>query len=151
MISGRGHDCAVDHWALGIVVYEMITGGEHPFYEEGLDQATIFKSILKDPIPPPTGASKNAADFVTQLLVKDPTQRLGSLSGGELDVLEHPWFDGIDLGLMRRRKLEAPWVPPIKGELDVSCFDDWSELQDRTTESYPMLSPKDEKLFEEFA
>ena len=151
MISGRGPDCAVDHWSLGIVVYEMITGGEHPFFMEGLDQATVFKSILRDPMPRPEGASNEAADFVSKLLVKDPSQRLGSLSGGEMDVLEHPWFDGIDLGMLRRRKLPAPWVPPIKGDLDVSCFDDWSDLQDRTTEDYPELEPEQQQLFKDFA
>ena len=40
MIQGLGHNFCADHWSLGILVYEMLSG-ENPFYIDGMDEPTL--------------------------------------------------------------------------------------------------------------
>lgn len=130
-------------------MYEMIMG-ENPFYFEGMDQMVLFKSIVEDPHEPLDACSLEASDIIDALLTKDPVTRLGSLARGESDILQHPWFQSLDLQALRRRESPAPWIPTIKDSLDTCCFDDWSEIIDKTTVSFPPITEKDQKEFEGF-
>ena len=145
----RGHDWSADHWSLGILIYYMITG-KNPFYYAGMDQMKLFQSIVEDDYDDPEEASEGAKDIIAGLLVKEPLQRLGSLSGGEQDILDHYWFKDLDLAAMRRKTVKAPWVPGVKDPLDTGCFDDWDHLVDKMAEDLPVLKPKEAALFEKF-
>merc|ERR1711937_600582 len=46
-----------------------------------------------------------------KILNKDPVERLGMLHGGVKDILEHGWFDGVDLGRIQAKSFPAPWKP----------------------------------------
>lgn len=169
-----GHDWSADHWSFGILVYEMVTGtlnnrllgrfsrillirltpsfstGLNPFFYEGMDQMTLYHSIVEDDFMEPKGAGDAVTDLISKLLEKDPVQRIGSWARGELDILEHPWFAELDLSEIRAKQVEAPWVPPLKDPLDTSCFDDWDHLVDKMVEGSPDLPPSDQELFAEF-
>lgn len=106
-----GHHVGADHWAFGIMVYEMISG-EHPFYYEGLSNAELFDLVTKTEAFPCEKASKECQELLNGLLEKDPTQRLGVLAGKERDILKHAWFIGMDLNKLRKREVQAPWIPP---------------------------------------
>lgn len=145
----RGHNISADHWSYGILLYEMLTG-ENPFFYDGMDQISLFEAIVQDDYDEPRNVSVAAVDIIRKLLVKDPTRRLGSLARGEDDILDHPWFSDLDLQLLRRRQLPAPWLPDVRDPLDTSCFDDWDHLEDKTKQSFQRISEQDEKLFEGF-
>jgi hypothetical protein len=83
-------------------------------------------------------------------LVKEPTQRLGSLARGEREIFEQEWFTDMDLQALRLREIEAPWVPAIKDVLDTGCFDDWNHLEDKTQGEYLPLSREGLELFKDF-
>ena len=36
----------------------------------------------------------------------------------------HPWFSRIDWNAILTKKIRPPFIPKVKNELDVSCFDD---------------------------
>ena len=110
----------------------------------------LFHSIVSDPAPEPSGASAEVKQILSGLLEKEPLQRLGSLSGGEQDILEHVWFRDLDLMALRRRKEQAPWIPAVKDALDTSCFDDWDHLVDKMVDETPALHPKQAALFADF-
>ncbi|CAJ1931658.1 unnamed protein product [Cylindrotheca closterium] len=106
-----GHHVGADHWALGIMIYELLSG-EHPFYYEGLNNAELFDLVTKTEAFPCEKASPEAQSLMNGLLEKDPTQRLGVLAGKERDILRHAWFKDLDLVKVRKRELKAPWIPP---------------------------------------
>jgi serine/threonine protein kinase/CRP-like cAMP-binding protein len=149
VIMSRGHNWSADHWSLGVMLYEMITG-ESPFYYEGMDQMTLFRSIVEDDFELPWNASPAAAYVISNFLVKDPTQRLGSLVRGEREIFEQEWFNDMDLQALRGREIEAPWVPAIKDTLDTSCFDDWNHVEDKTKQRYRPICEADMELFKAF-
>jgi cGMP-dependent protein kinase len=45
MITGKGYECSVDHWSLGIMVYEFLCGGV-PFGDDLEEPYEIYERIL---------------------------------------------------------------------------------------------------------
>ena len=114
VVMNSGHGFASDHWALGVIIYEMIAG-ENPFYYDDMDQITLFKAIVQDKMYPlPEATSPDLVDLVERLLEKHPIQRLGSLASGANGILKHKWFDSLDVNKMRNKEAKAPWIPPPK-------------------------------------
>lgn len=57
---------------------------------------------------------RDVADFISQLLVKDPRKRLG---GGDEDAAElkrHPFFKNLDWEKLARKEIPAPFKPVIR-------------------------------------
>ncbi|XP_003744999.1 cAMP-dependent protein kinase catalytic subunit gamma-like [Galendromus occidentalis] len=101
MHGDKPYTCAVDWWALGIMMYELLTEKDaNPFYDdsEGLTRKEIIDRVChRDPEElrnPPT--SNPARAMVAQLLFKDPNQRLGFGLGGCQGIKKHVWFSDID-------------------------------------------------------
>lgn len=149
VVLSMGHTFSADHWSLGVLIHEMFDG-DGPFFYFGIDQVDLYRSIVQDPHDPPENASPEACDFIDHLLVKDPVRRLGSLAGGEADILNNVWFEDMDLGALRKGKIKAPWVPEIEDSFDTSNFEDWSELEDRSKEVYPRLTEEEAAVFDGF-
>lgn len=113
IVLNAGHGVGVDHWALGVMIYEMLSG-ENPFWYEGIDTMTLYEIIVKDE---PYPLEKEHADplvehLIDGLLEKDPSQRMGVLAGKDKDILFHEWYDGLDPQALRHKKVQAPWLPP---------------------------------------
>lgn len=85
MVESRSHDFAVDIWLLGILTYEFLVG-RPPFEDD--DKGTTYKRIAKVDLKIPSFVSREAASFISQLLQKNPRNRL-SLS----EVASHPWIE----------------------------------------------------------
>ncbi len=52
-------------------------------------------------------------DLVKRLLTHSPSQRLGSLKGGALDVKAHPWFKDFDWESFEKQTMPAPYIPKV--------------------------------------
>ncbi|KAI9076250.1 hypothetical protein K1719_041823 [Acacia pycnantha] len=108
IVSGEGHGSAVDWWTLGIFTFELFYGVT-PF--RGLDNeltlANIVARALEFPKEPAVPAT--AKDLISQLLVKEPTRRLGSKMGSSA-IKHHPFFKGVNWALLRCTP--PPFVPP---------------------------------------
>ena len=88
IIQSKGHNKAVDWWALGILIYEMLAAYP-PFGDE--NNFVIYQKILSGKIEWPRHMDKEAKDLIKKLLVKDRTKRLGSMKGGAEDVKNHKY------------------------------------------------------------
>nr|AML76938.1 putative LOV domain-containing protein [Ehretia acuminata] len=108
IITGAGHTSAVDWWALGILLYEMLYGYT-PF--RGKTRQKTFTNILQKDLkfPGSTSVSLQTKQLIYRLLHRDPRNRLGSREGAN-EVKKHPFFRGINWALVRCMnppKLEA--------------------------------------------
>merc|ERR1712113_21021 len=83
---------AVDWWALGILVYEMLAGYP-PFYDE--DPLGIYQKILEGKIKFPWHMDRHSKDLIKKLLTADLTKRIGNLKGGADDIKKHKWFAAV--------------------------------------------------------
>ncbi|PRP77392.1 hypothetical protein PROFUN_14398 [Planoprotostelium fungivorum] len=127
ILSGKGHSTAVDWWALGILIYEMLAGYP-PFYDE--NPLAIYKKILNAQLSFPSYFSPEARDLISQLLQTDLTKRLGNLKGGAADVKRHVWFQGIDWVRASKLQIRPPYIPSITGDDDISNFVIYEEEQE---------------------
>jgi hypothetical protein len=50
-------------------------------------------------------------------------RRLGAQQGSTRYILQHEFFDGVDLKMLSRCELKAPYIPPIKDEYDLDMDD----------------------------
>ena len=79
-LLGRGTDFRTDHFAFGVVMYEMITG-RHPFGGQSLP-STIAHILAGEPPTPELGGRLPPAlwDILSRCLQKDPEARFASTS-----------------------------------------------------------------------
>ena len=67
-------------------------------------------------------------EFVSALLAGDPNVRLGGAHTGSQGIMEHEWFtwdERFEFAELRKRSYTAPFVPQVKGDSDVSNFDEY--------------------------
>ncbi|RDX86889.1 Serine/threonine-protein kinase UCNL, partial [Mucuna pruriens] len=105
IVRGDGHEFAVDWWALGILVYEMLYGTT-PF--KGKNRKDTFRNVLTKP-PEFVGKRTALTDLVEKLLEKDPTKRLG-YTRGAAEIKEHQFFRGVRWDLLTE-VVRPPFIP----------------------------------------
>nr|XP_032833748.1 cAMP-dependent protein kinase catalytic subunit PRKX-like [Petromyzon marinus] len=128
VIQSKGHGLAIDWWALGILIFEMLSG-HPPFFDD--NPFGTYQKILACKIDFPKHMDYYAKDLIRKLLVVDRSRRLGNMKNGAEDVKNHRWFKGVDWSAVPLKRLNPPIEPRIVHEGDTSNF-----------ESYPPEDPK---------
>jgi len=144
IIQSKGHNCAVDWWALGILIYEMLAGYP-PFYDE--TSFGTYEKILSGRVAWPRYIESVAKDLIRRFLVLDRTKRLGNMKGGSDDVMTHKWFKTIDWDDVYEKKVKPPLEPKVDSCWDTSNFEryqetDWSDVKN--------ISERQQTLFQDF-
>ncbi|KAL2183221.1 Pkinase-domain-containing protein [Thermothelomyces heterothallicus CBS 203.75] len=134
VIHNKGHTTAVDWWALGILIYEFLTGYP-PFWHQ--NPIEIYKQIVEKPVvfPQEPPISDAAKDIIRQFCTVDRSRRLGNISGGAAKVKAHPFFAGVDWDAVYQKRHRGPIIPPIRYPGDAQCFDIYPE-EDATRDEY---------------
>jgi len=84
MIKEIGHDESLDIWCIGILMFELLTGGI-PF--TGNDQSVLNGNILRNKIVWPKDMDISAKNLIGKILKTEPSERISLL-----DMLKHPFF-----------------------------------------------------------
>ncbi|WOG87931.1 hypothetical protein DCAR_0207164 [Daucus carota subsp. sativus] len=115
IVSGEGHGNAVDWWTLGIFMYEMFYGVT-PF--RGVDNEFTLGNIVARAVefPKEPAMPSSMKDLISQLLTKDPMERMGSTTGAAA-LKHHPFFQGVNWALLRCTT--PPSVPKAVVQQDV--------------------------------
>lgn len=131
LVLGKAHGAGVDYWALGILLFEQVSGYS-PFADAAAaDQMVICRQILKsEPVFPPHVKDRDLKDLVGRLLTKDASKRLGCTHGGAGEVKAHPFFRHVDWAALRAKTVPVPWTPLLRTPLDTSNFDPYDETDD---------------------
>ena len=131
---------ACDLWALGCIVYQMLTG-KTPFH--GATEYLIFENIKAyakglQPITYPDSVTDNAKDLISKLLERDASKRLGSgvdfggivlnIKMGYNGLKEHRFFEGIKWKEIINS--QPPYSPPTPAPFDIEhmcdgASDEW--------------------------
>jgi serine/threonine protein kinase len=124
IIMGRGYGQAVDYYALGVLIYEMLAGFP-PFYHE--NHLKLYDNIVNTEARFPPGFDPVAKDLVERLIEKNPAKRLGALHYGIREIKAHPWFGEVNWERLFECQIRAPYRPKLANEGDCSNFDRYPE------------------------
>ncbi|KAM7304409.1 putative cAMP-dependent protein kinase catalytic subunit [Ixodes scapularis] len=110
VVLNKGHDRAVDFWAVGVLMFELLAGTP-PFAAD--DPMKTYNVILKgiDMLDFPRNMSRNAVSLIKRLCRENPSERLGYQKGGIMDIKKHKWFQSFDWDGLQARTLQPPFEP----------------------------------------
>ncbi|XP_063688261.1 cAMP-dependent protein kinase catalytic subunit alpha-like isoform X2 [Bolinopsis microptera] len=139
IILCQGYHKAVDWWAFGVLLFEMVCG-HPPFYSE--NPMEIYKQALEAKVRFSCKLTKDCKELIRMLLMTDPTKRVGNLRKGVKEIVEHNFFKRLNLADIFDQKIRAPFVPELEGPGDTANFDDYDEA--------PLLTKEDDEFIEKF-
>lgn len=111
--SGRAvlHGVAVDWWALGCLIYEMLCG-EPPFGDtREVTKYEVFMRAKAAEFKFPSTVSTDARKVVTGLLTVDPAERYGLK-----ELQKSEWLSDVDWVAIEKGKITPPYHPPVDAE-----------------------------------
>jgi len=114
-VSGQGHSLPVDFWALGVLIYEMVTGsGPWITGDPNADsEVAIYNRISshqvgKMPLPRDFSLSDDLAALLNDLLTPNPIKRLGCRGSGTEEFKTYKWFSGFNWSECESGEMVAP-------------------------------------------
>lgn len=144
IILSKGHGKAVDWWALGILIFEMLAGYP-PFYDE--DPLGIYQKILEGKVKYPWHFDRHSKDAIKKLLTADLTKRLGNLKRGADDVKQCKWLAPMEFEKIKNREVVPPIVISVDPNNITSNFESYPDsVEDRQC----LISKSDQEMFKDF-
>ncbi|GAA6008288.1 hypothetical protein JCM10207_000074 [Rhodosporidiobolus poonsookiae] len=140
---------AVDWWAFGVLIYEMLLG-QSPF--RGDDEDEIFDAILEDEPLYPIHMPRDSVSCLQKLLTKNPSHRLGAGEADAAEIKSHQFFQGVNWDDVYNKRIPSPFYPAITSATDISNFDsEFTSEQPTLTPVHSTLSAQDQGEFQGFS
>jgi len=111
VLKGEQYGTPADWWSYGVLVYLLLTGC-HPFYAE--DKYEVADRILRRPLNLTDLQNEKATDLITQLLRRNPYERLNSPKY----IKQHPFFKEIEWDKLSVKKIKPPFKITVKEEMN---------------------------------
>ena len=119
VMNYQNHSFTADYYAVGIICYELMMG-VRPYTGENkniIKEKILSKQVMIKAHEIPNGWSKEAADFINNLIQRKPSSRLGSK--GISQIKQHNWFGDINWKDLYNMEIEAPFIPLDEDNYDV--------------------------------
>jgi len=116
ILESQVYTKAVDWWAFGILITEMMTGLPQ-FYEENMENN--YRRIINESVSFKSYMSRTARSFILDLLEKDPCQRLKDAS----EVKKHEFFS------------QTNWEAVLNLQVKIPCHIDVMRYSDSDVDS----------------
>ncbi len=114
IVLNEPYDESVDLWALGILLFEMLTGWA-PWRDE--NRHTLFTMIVREPLDlSHPNLSPKAQDLLSKMLVKRREKRLKLA-----DVKKHPFFACVNFSSLLKRTVIPPFKPTLVSRVPAAC------------------------------
>ncbi|GAB1602715.1 serine/threonine-protein kinase greatwall [Argonauta hians] len=122
ILMQQKHDEAVDWWALGVCLFEFLTGVP-PFNDSTPE--SVFQNILNRDIPWPEGEevlSEEACAAIQSLLTMNPDERPRTIGVKSMKIFENMVWDKL-------LEQPAPFQPQPSDETDTTYFEVRNNMQ----------------------
>ncbi|CAI2355732.1 unnamed protein product [Caenorhabditis sp. 36 PRJEB53466] len=140
VLEKRQYGRAADYWALGILLYDMLSGCS-PFYTSNRKKTMML--IKKAEFPMINNISPEAKSLLRKLIHRNEKTRLGA-SGTK----SHSFFGKTNWLKMEAREVEPPFRPCHIHEEDVSNFDSaFTSMAPEESPCKPECFVQDDDLF----
>ncbi|XP_060000290.1 G protein-coupled receptor kinase 6 isoform X4 [Lagenorhynchus albirostris] len=148
VVKNERYTFSPDWWALGCLLYEMIAG-QSPFQQrkKKIKREEVERLVKEVPEEYSEHFSPQARSLCSQLLCKDPAERLGCGGGGAREVKEHPLFKKLNFKRLGAGMLE----PPFKPDPQAIYCKDVLDIEQFSTVKGVELEATDQDFYQKFA
>ncbi|KAL3318994.1 hypothetical protein Ciccas_002341 [Cichlidogyrus casuarinus] len=109
-LKKTGYTYAIEWWALGILIFELLTH-KTPFKPNSEKNEAIIRNILGDFEPDLTRIRyHDIRSLLHKLLRKDQTHRLGHIYGGPEKIKKHRAFNEINFENLKKRNMKSEYL-----------------------------------------
>lgn len=142
MLLNEDYGFAVDFWALGVVLFELLAkrtpwGAKDPF--------KISQMILSQSISWGKEIPKKGKDLISRMLKFNEADRLGGPKLPSREIRSHGFLSNLDWGGIRHLSVKAPYTPAVTSDADTQFFASYPESNE---ESGGEMAAKDKKLWD---
>ena len=144
----QGCNRAADFWAIGVLLFEMMTGYP-PFH--GQTHSELYRRITSGRMRSfPRTFDENAADLVQRLLRQSEGERIGVGAEGIQRIRRHPFFKGFSWTAVLEQRM--PMVKPeVKPDPDRGPKDITEPVKVECVDQPCDLSEEEQAQFAQFA
>ena len=138
IVNNEGHGHAVDWWAFGVLLFEMLVG-RPPFQAD--TPYLLYERILTEDVTFPADLALDARSLIGTLLIRESKCR-----ATEEEIRAHPFFSDVSWSDVEQLKLHAHHKPSVKNPIDSRHFETYTESDQPMDER----KPTDPFLFRDF-